>query len=60
MKEYAVIKYIEDMAVLNYRRVVQEQTGAYYIPFTQKKYEYDDDDRDVVVAHMCDTLADAQ
>ena len=44
MKEYAVIKYTEDMAVLNYRRVVQEQTGAYYIPFNQSKYEYDEDD----------------
>ena len=60
MKEYAVIKYTEDMAVLTYRRVVQEQAGAYYIPFNQSKYEYDEDDRSGIVTHMCDTLADAQ
>jgi len=60
MKEYAVIKYTEDMAVLNYRRVVQDQTGAFFIPFQQNKYEYDDPDRGDLFVYMCDTLADAQ
>lgn len=60
MKEYAVIKYVEDMAILNFRRVVHDQTGAYFIPFQQKKYEYDDSDRGDLFVHMCDTLADAQ